>query len=733
MRRALFILLFIFVAFTGVMPLALAESYVPSRTINLVYDDSGSMIRMGDTYVDTWCQAKYAMEVVAAMLGVRDTLNIYYMSDYVTGTQARARLTLHGSNNAAVVKSNVDLIHNLVTKASDTPFNAVRKAYEDLKLVTTDERWLVVLTDGEFEDGAMKSHEIEAYYDRVVSDGKTRIIMLAMGPSAAMIQSDEANGIYFEHASSTAAILPKLTTICNRIFQRNALPISREDLSKKQMSFGVPMDSLIVFAQGREVKISGLVDADGHRVSPSSNVHATFSTQASTTNPEGTIVNENLNGFVATFDHAFDPGTWKFDIEHADSIDVYYKPNVAIRAYLYNTIGDEVTAQDNLVNGKYRLEFGFVHEDTGVKVEDPSLLGKVDFISHVTNTTHSGKVTSLQAKHGDMIEILEGDLKIDVTAHFLDYNTVTTTNAYQVYFRNILAFEWERKPTWSLTSRGLGNADEFGILRVTMMDGDRAVPLSQEQWDAMGTPRVRIVMPSESKAGQENPEAPADLGLEFRKGDAIGVFEVIPVLKQADPFLAVHGTMPVVIAAEFATGMSTAAGSLSDSVILSDDITPMERFLYWFERNWGKVVAGILGFIYILGLAVKRRLPKSLRRSPMITQYDKRKREMNTTAASQKLDTFMNIFVPFRPETCTYSFDKISDICIEAWKGQSVLLCNARDFSDTKVRFEGEKVEDLRSGKSEGKKIFCVSDELSWQDYENYSYKCTLTIDSKDE
>ena len=85
-----------------------AETYVPSRTINLVYDDSGSMIRVGSNYVDTWCQAKYAMEVFAGMLGEKETLNIYYMSDYVNGSiSAPPKLTLTGSKDASVTEANV--------------------------------------------------------------------------------------------------------------------------------------------------------------------------------------------------------------------------------------------------------------------------------------------------------------------------------------------------------------------------------------------------------------------------------------------------------------------------------------------------------------------------------------------------------------------------------------------------------------------------------------------------
>lgn len=76
--------------------------------INVVYDDSGSMYRT-DSVVDTWCQAKYSMEVFAAMLGEKDTLNVYYMSDYRSGTGRGPRLVLHGKDGAA---TNVGKLHS---------------------------------------------------------------------------------------------------------------------------------------------------------------------------------------------------------------------------------------------------------------------------------------------------------------------------------------------------------------------------------------------------------------------------------------------------------------------------------------------------------------------------------------------------------------------------------------------------------------------------------------------
>ena len=100
--------------------IANAETYVPSRTINLVYDDSGSMIRVGSNYVDTWCQAKYAMEFFAGMLGENETLNIYYMSDYVNGsTSAPPSQIKPKSDKTPVITPHIDRNWHIISAIPD--------------------------------------------------------------------------------------------------------------------------------------------------------------------------------------------------------------------------------------------------------------------------------------------------------------------------------------------------------------------------------------------------------------------------------------------------------------------------------------------------------------------------------------------------------------------------------------------------------------------------------------
>ena len=46
----------------------------------------------------------------------------------------------------------VSSIEGMVTEALDTPFFAVGKAFNDLRNSTADEKWLVILTDGKFDE-----------------------------------------------------------------------------------------------------------------------------------------------------------------------------------------------------------------------------------------------------------------------------------------------------------------------------------------------------------------------------------------------------------------------------------------------------------------------------------------------------------------------------------------------------------------------------------------------------
>ena len=109
----------------------------PSRVLNVVYDDSGSMLINGETWVDTWCQAKYAMEVFAALLEEKDTLNIFPMSTNSSSGRNPDIITVSGKDP---VSQRVSRIHEMQTEqALGTPYNAVAKAVDHLKRQNADQ------------------------------------------------------------------------------------------------------------------------------------------------------------------------------------------------------------------------------------------------------------------------------------------------------------------------------------------------------------------------------------------------------------------------------------------------------------------------------------------------------------------------------------------------------------------------------------------------------------------
>lgn len=671
-----------------VMPTVSAETYIPSRVINLVYDDSSSMLMGGR---DTWCQAKYAMEVFAAMLGERDTLNIYYMS-YYSGTPedpgCPPKLTLKGSKDPSVTASNVAKIHNLVTYSYGTPFRAVQQAYSDLKQDSADEMWLVVLTDGAFEDGYMQSSEVEGYFDDWASESDISIMMLSMGADAAEITPNPAKRIYGEKADNSTDILGKLTGICNRIFQQNQLPLDKSNLSA---TFNVPMSQLTVFAQGKEVSIGAIKNNNGEEITANSNVQVQYSTEA-TLNPDypPSVIHvaDNLMGYVATFDADFEPGTYTFQVTGAEDIQVYYKPNVAIEAYLYGA-ETEVTGEELLVAGTYRLEFGFVNAVTGEKITDTSLLGDVTYQADIVNTTKDGEKIELTAKSGDSITIQEGTLEIDVEARFLEYNTVKTGLSFEVFDSKELVFTFEEKPTYHLNKEGFTDDDQPMVLTVAIKHAGKTEALTPEQLGLLGIPKVTTE---------------DDLGaFRVEESGEPGKFYVYPTLKDDDPMATATGTIGIKVAGEFQEGESAAVGRKSDTFEIKDEISAWDRIKDFWEKYWPQIIISLILLILLLGYIppFKKYLPRRIKKRPLI-ECSAEKIGMRDTVSHGKFKrNLSSTLIPYKAETGFVTFSPSphkKTARLRAAGGNGMYVTNTKNFAGKdEFSFNGMSIEEGRT------------------------------------
>ena len=108
-----------------------------------------------------------------------------------------------------------------MTYTSGTPFESLERAYGDLKKTGGyDEKWLVVITDGEKFDKLQTASDI----DKLISDcsaNNIKVVYLAIG-EALVPTENQSKGIYVYKAdgqvsSGETGILSRVTEICQRI------------------------------------------------------------------------------------------------------------------------------------------------------------------------------------------------------------------------------------------------------------------------------------------------------------------------------------------------------------------------------------------------------------------------------------------------------------------------------------------------------------------------------------
>ena len=514
-------LIFVFFLSTGTV--TFASDMQSGKMIYVVYDDSRSMYMNGET---RWCKAKYAMEVFCAMLGENDTMKIFSMNSPDV-------LTVTGKDS-----DRVEMVHNMTSLYSGTPFSAVTKAGNELRGVDSSyERWLVVLTDGSFD--STPQSVVQTTLNGYNSQG-IKTVYLAIGNGAVKLESNTDNGGYAEKAASTEEILSKVTDIANQIFEHQVLGSSfiSEEEGKTVLDIDIPTEQIVIFAQGENASV-GALELDGKTISPTYSYTVRHSGDVMPLNDESIKVDTSLKGVVSVFDAGKTPfSSGKFILKEASAstIEYYYRPGVTVNCELIFN-GEEVHSSDKLYAGDYEAALDFIDPTTGEKV-DSQLLSSAKFMLSVVNNGTDQKV---EDKIGS-ITLEEGKVIVEAIAELPGNVFLTSSREYKVLPKPVeLAINVE-PTTAEYTPDRFGENGLPIMMRVEKKDSGE--PLNREEWE-----NTKITV-------QEF----ENIGWSISQGKEISTWEIRPLRKSGGLSDIASGTFDVSVSAEYDIEDRTAFG-----------------------------------------------------------------------------------------------------------------------------------------------------------------------------
>ncbi len=191
------------------------------KIVSVVYDNSGSM-----NTDERFKYAKYATQMLIALLGEKDNLIITPMNSY-----SSVEIDLSNPNRDEVVKTT--MTSGLFTPSGGTPASSITSGIQQLtkrglmdasnlaNSLDNTEHWLVILTDGEFDEEATS-----AIKSRISSYPSLKTIFLGFGPAAPDLSNTDLASQYQFTAyktSNSEQIINVMQKIANQLSGRYTL------------------------------------------------------------------------------------------------------------------------------------------------------------------------------------------------------------------------------------------------------------------------------------------------------------------------------------------------------------------------------------------------------------------------------------------------------------------------------------------------------------------------------
>lgn len=655
-----------------------------SRAIYVVFDNSGSMYKPGNM---AWSQATYAMEVFAAMMNFDsgDVMKVFPMHQVtVNGNKGVDR------TSSIEVRSIGDIaqIHNMYTPdPQGTPYTQVNTAAGELKTLLDNggvqEGWLVVLTDGNFDSDVPAEGLQEDLKKKAQSGTNMYVQFLGMGSEIKNVpDGSEDDGFYAQKAGDSVAVINELAVVSNRIFKRNEYPGYK---AGNPLKIDVPLSKLIVFAQGSNVNVKSLKNKEGGEVK----MESCYEVSCSSTDGSGqtsfvTAVptkDTSLKGAVAVFadpSSAIMEGEYQLDVEGADSIQIYYEPNVQFGAELVKA-GKKVDS-DTIEGGSYQIEVGFIDRLSGKFIKDSNLLGKPEYTLMV-----NGKEYGLGGNGGITQNVdIQADgeeLQIAADVKYLNDYTDHVEKTFKV-----CTLDMEVQAPKSIALKSIGEDPE--PLKIKAMKNGQ--PLTEEQWE-----NATVELASMNSDGKT-----FAMDWEVQKGSEVSTWIAVPKYKDGEMFHTDTGKADVTVDVSTEIEGSAYGKAQTVSVNIKDDLGVVD----YLKHYWKQITICLLLLILLLGYIppFKKRFPRKMKSRPSIECTAEKIGIRDSVVKGNFEKNKLSVFLPYKAEVGRLTFSPApvkKTARVKATGGGSMTILNTSAFAGKEdTTFNGMTIPDNYKG-----------------------------------
>jgi hypothetical protein len=579
---------------------SVAATVPKSHEIDVVLDDSGSMFIAPSP--QRWSYVKYALMVFAAMLGPTDEMKVFLLSK-----KGSVALKIDGSQSGAS-QSNVDAINDLKMRGGGTPWAAVPAARQDLAGNHAQSRWLVLLSDGNFDDHVATSSEFSHWSTSLgTADHTFDVGFLGAGSGAPRLAP--ARGFHPANApDNIKQILGNTANLANQIFGRAVLPPMGGQGTT--IDPDLELATVLVLAQG-DAKI-GTPEGGKDQDQPLDLLASPVSIPEPANPPasaNGAKVRarpaSSLTGQVATVADV-PTGQTYFDVGSAAQTSFYYTPRVEFGvSWIDPSTNKPIPKGRAIVAGKYKIEYGFMDSHCNIIGSNhASLLGKVTLRASMSE---DGDVIEPSLDNGAEYNLSAGDAVVTVDGTYLGGNPAHAEIKQHIYpapEQGKITIPDSRLTVSSLQSGASISATYSGA-------NGRAV--SQQEWNAINPKALTVT-------------AKPDAGISWKvtKGKTPGALTLTPVAANGDVY-TVSTSKPVrlSVAANYIYDEGVRQATGATDVHLVDDLSAGDRFLHWLEKDGWKWLLAALGIILLAGYLFKKRFSRRIKTAPHINARPK--------------------------------------------------------------------------------------------------------------